>query len=46
MGLLGHLSQQDKGLIEADAHPIINTDYSIKSDKKDKNDKSKNIKEK
>ena len=46
MGLLGHLSQQDKELIEAGVHPVINSDYSIKSDKKEKNDKSKNTKEK
>lgn len=33
-GLGGHISQQDKELIEAGVHPVINEDYTIKKEKK------------
>jgi hypothetical protein len=33
-GLLGHLSNQDKELIEAGVHPVIDSKYQIKTSKK------------
>jgi hypothetical protein len=31
-GLLGHLSAEDKDLIEAGVHPVIESDYRVRKD--------------
>jgi hypothetical protein len=46
MGLLGHLSQQDKELIEAGVHPLINRDYTTKEKHEYSPKEGKNKKEK